>query len=381
MTGTGERESFNGGPSTAWPFVLAPEEAAFVALCKFYVALPYGGLGNELMLSSLTSPDFLRPMSEYIPNASTLVREDRPWTLLSEIARTTATMSQDRRDAIAIEVVLGEDFISGELEMDQALYWRRVDVALEALGSLYSAHEIIDFVLESAERLAEESHTPLLNVLTSSDIADLAEIAHETQMYFTGIYIPGADEALRWGQRQIAGLRNEELILTVAADVARLKHREVTGDLDSIRRYGELLADDIREMSTSQAHGRTPDERARQIRVFTTLLGMVSSALGEDDDGLAPDSAPDFEGMRLNEVRELATAMAINLVERDGHRGPEEEDSRSVWNADNWYVKAQAPSPGAELGRRRRVSLWLLKHHEHNLSPSAREDHAEAVTQ
>lgn len=121
-------------------------------------------------------------------------------------------------------------------------------------------------------------------------------------------------------------------------------------------------------MSMSHARGGNPDKRARQIRLFTATRSAVAELLGDDAKGLAPDAAPAFEGMHLNEVEALADAMAVSLDIEDG-LADDENAGRGIWNESKWYVRAQKPTAGDALGRRRRVTVIVLKHDEITLSP------------
>jgi hypothetical protein len=351
-----------------WPLSLGPEEAAVTALAALYVSAPFGGLDTEMAKATLSSPSFSAPLSTSIPDAGSLLASGQQWRLLERMALAVSVWTPERRDVVAIELVLRDSFVPDSAEVDPGLYRRRMDVALESLQSQFVASAVHELAREEANWLAQESKSGLKTVLTSEEVIDYGEILHRAQSSLTGVYIPFVADGLRWGQRKLDKVSDEALLLALASDVVRLKFRTSIGDVEAVRSYGQLLTEDIQEMSTRHAHGSSPDKRAKQIRLFTTVLAVVTECLGQDDDGLATSLSPGFDGMRLNEVRSLAQAMAVTLREEDGCHDGAEGSARSVYSASNWYVSAQRPSPGEPLGMRRLVRVWVVKHGESHLS-------------
>jgi hypothetical protein len=352
--------------SEAWPLrpsaqVEAAEVAAALVICA-----PYGGLNTPNAGLVLTDgSEVLRPLTDSFPRVIELLRQGASWEALGCLAGFTEAWTQDDRDYAGLELVLGDGFIPDPDTIDDyALYWRRVDTALEAIGSGFAAHEVMNGTWALAGELLESAKSSTRALLTSEGLGDFLTIAHDTQSWATGVWIPGVDQAIRWGQRKLDHVGDEELAFALASDVIRLRYLASGGTLEPVRAYGKDLTEDLRQMSTRRASGGTVDARTRQISMFSVVLRMVSQLLGEDPDGLADDVAPSFMSMRLTEARQLAEAMAVTLTEVDGCSQSDETTHREIWQSDNWTVAFQHPHGGAVLGRRRTVRVWVMKARE-----------------
>lgn len=350
--------------STRWPLRMEPRQEALAGLLALYVSIPYNGLSTTDAENFIETSPGIAGLRELSPSMLSLLKSGNSWELLGELARLADMLSQEQRDYIGLEIVVGDDFIpTGTTIEDSALYWRRVDVALTAVGAGFAAAEVVEAVTDHAMHLAEESKSVLASMITSAGLIDAAEIVHESQAYVTGVYIPFAGDALRWGQRHLGTFTDDALSLALAADYLRLAMLMDMGRVDSVREYGAALTEDVQDLSKKRALGNSDSQTARQLRLFTTMLSAVAGLLGDDADGMAPDLTPSFLGMRLSEVGALAQAMAINVRSEDGLKQANGED-RSVWSDANWKVQRQWPEPDAPLGKRREVRVWILKQGE-----------------
>lgn len=350
--------------SSTWPLRMAPHNEALAGALALFVSMPFGGLEGEGAMAFLESSPGIPTLLAAAPSLKDDLTSGRQWRVLEALEGAARELTPLERHLVGIELVVGDDFVPQDYEFaDGSLYWRRVDVALEALGSEFTSDAVIEALVDVASHLAEESKSTFASLLTGQGLIDVLEIAHESQVYLTGIYVPYAGDALRWGQRQLGTFTDEALAMALAADYVRLQALIEMGDVAPVREYGEALAEDLQQLSKKRASGASDGKAVRQLRIFTVMLGLVADLLGDDADGLAPELTPSFIGMRIPEVKSLAEAMAINIRFEDGKRDPDSSD-RTVLHEPNWKVADQSPRADIPLGRRREVRVWVLKQGE-----------------
>ena len=291
------------------------------------------------------------------PGSLNSLAEAHPWEALAIAGETASHWSLVRRDLLGIEVIVGNPFITadGDEITDYALHNRRIDAVLEALQTTFAVSEALAALNSLTSDLIEAGKSKTKKALTSTWLAEGVSAVHETQVWFTGIYVPGLDSAIRWGQTKLDTVSNEDLASGLAEDLMRAYTCAGHEDLGPVRNFGSQLSDAVREMSTSSAD-------VSRTAMITSVLDSVAAMLG-DDEGLLVDDAPDFVGMRLSDARHRADAHEIPLEVADGLTDAD-GNGRWIMNEGNWIVDAQTPSANQPLGKRRRVRLVVFKRDE-----------------
>lgn len=216
------------------------EDSTLAAICGLLIATPYGGLGTDEARSALDRlPDFDHTAAG-LPRIIDAVRDGQRWNALELIESLAATWPATRRNLVGLELVLGDPPLPADLEVDQTVYLRRVDVCLEALQTEYSADEALAATVDIPQTLAEESKSTTLFILGSEGLAQAFDLILESQAWVSGGYVPYAGDAVRWGQRKLDTVNDDEILWALATDLARLNMRMAAGDVDNVRAYGRL---------------------------------------------------------------------------------------------------------------------------------------------
>lgn len=349
------------------PLELDRVDQSIVTAAQLLVCAPYGGLDSALAQEAIGAVgSALDVQLDDATGFAAFLGSGNLWEGALALRRTCRDFDVDHRDLLGLHVVLFDTFMpqGDDVVDDYALYWRRVDTLLECLDCSFAAYEVVDALQNIAANVMEQSKSTTKSLLTNRGMLDLAETAHEVQSMFTGIYIPYAADVLRWGQDKLDAKSDTEIAGALAADVLILGQFAQAGDIERVRAYGVRLTDELRTMSLARARDAQGEKRARQISMFSTVLATVNELLGDDSDGLALDVAPALLGMRVTEARQICESQSLQLSEFDGRWDGEKGSDRTIWNAENWIVRDQAPGAGATLGRRRIIEIWVNKKNE-----------------
>jgi hypothetical protein len=276
------------------------------------------------------------------------------------LAAQSSTLSQDRRELIGLEAVLANPLWEVvEENFDVPVATRRIETALEVLGTRFSANEIAGVLCDYSEELRSASASGTVKVLSIDWLATGVDLVHEGQVFFTGIYVPGLSELVSRGQQRLAASGDVEMVEAYASNLIRALFAVDHGDLAAVRGWAEDLQARMMELSVAQSPGRTRSQELAELAMIASILPLLGASLG-DNDAFILEVAPDLVGMRLSDADVMAGLHGINMETHDFKAGGG-QDGRGVWKRSGWTVREQDPAPGEPLSRRRSMSVWVDK--------------------
>jgi hypothetical protein len=354
------------------PLELPNLEAAAAHACRLVIVESMLGTDAAFARATQTATEVLKPLIDSQGAFAVFLRERDLVSGLSAISNFSVDWREEQRDLVGLYATLYDTYVPQNVtQKNDALYWRRVDSVLEVLNATFASHQALATLADTAEGITQGSRSLTMQLLTDPSVADLAATVFDLQIYATGIWLPGIDSALRWGQTRLEGLTDQDLASLLARDLIMLNALAGVGATDQVADYVAQLKQEIREMGIRQSHRSPSDARTKNVAMFRTVL----LALADDEDQIhrepaASRVAPDFLRMRLTEARTLAIAEDVDLFETDGRYEGEGSDTpeRSVIQSSNWVVWAQRPTAGTRLHGKGRITVWILKRDENHLS-------------
>ncbi len=282
------------------------------------------------------------------------------WPRWQLLAAQTSTLSQDRRELIGLEAILANPLwdVVGE-DLDVPVATRRIETALEVLGTSFSAYEIAGVLGDYSEELRSASASGTVKVLSSDWLATGVDLVHEGQVFFTGIYVPGLSELVDRGQRRLETSGDAEMAEAYAFNLIRALFAVDHGDSAAARGWAEDLQAKMMELSVARSPGRTGSRELAELAMIASVLPVLGASLG-DNDAFILEVAPDLVGMRLNDADVVAQLHGINMETID-FQAAGSQDGRMILRRSGWIVREQDPGPGRPLSRRRSITVSVDK--------------------
>jgi len=305
-----------------------------------------GSLGEEALNS-------LGYFFEGHPDAASTLEKGATGPQIMVIEESARSLTDSERNAVGASVLfrnpcataLSEDDVPAEMLA------RRIDTVLEALQADFSSVVAQAVVAGYEEQLLELATGSARKILTHPLTAQGVNIVNLGTLSLFGFAVPFADTAVQYGQSMISWSPSE-LSAAIAVELWFADTLADEDDFDSMRTLSRDLFDAVCEASRSHALQANWTTMPQHLAILTAALRYVAGRLGDDEDFL-PDVVPDLEGLRWDDAQHVAELLAIEL------KVDEEEGDffNKLLDKDNFIVVNERPRPGANLGKRRRVTV------------------------
>jgi hypothetical protein len=326
-----------------------------VAFCQASISMAALEETSDFDIVTKKTIDKINRLEKTHPGAIEALKSGQVVNIVKYLHLTTSSMTSAEKQKLGVDIVyrdIGTQFVEAEVDF---YFVRRTDTILDILDVSFSADRLDDYFGFIYSSLHESSVSNSRSLLKSENLSRYADEAVNT---FTWTFFGLGDPGLGIVEKSINGLQSlfeDKPMPDVLANFAHmLLHAQFcaeVGEVQDARELANTLSSMIAQESSKATNSASSSKKLKKLAIMTSALSFVNEILGEDEEFL-PDEAPNLKNVRLSDAVAMGEVLEFRM---------EQVCDSNVWDESNWKIVHQDPSPGAPLGKRRKIRYKVSK--------------------